>query len=150
MNAEFDLCIKELPKLMAQLRKEPLLPPNDLPTIPSQGIYVFYEDSRPIYVGRSNNMRRRIKEHCAASSTHHSATFAFKLAKKQEKGTAKRTDKALAQDTAFANTFAQKRQKVSNMLVRVIAIEDQITQYLFEAYAVLELGTTEYNDFWTH
>jgi len=36
------------------------------------------------------------------------------------------------------------------MLVRVIAIEDQITQYLFEAYAVLELGTTEYNDFWTH
>jgi len=150
MNAEFDRCIRELPKLMEQLRKEPLLPPNDLPSIPSQGIYVFYEDTTPIYVGRSNNMRRRIKEHCAASSTHHSATFAFKLAKMQEKGAVKRTDNALAQDPAFANTFAQKRQTVSKMCVRVIEINDQITQYLFEAYAVLELGTTEYNDFWTH
>lgn len=153
MNADFQRYCDQLPKLMEQLQKEPLLPPIDLPSIPGQGIYVFYEDNTPIYVGRSNNMRRRIKEHCAASSTHYSATFAFKLAKRKagKKGVdLNRTQKSLAKDLAFANIFSEERRRVSKMYVRVVEIEDQITQYLFEAYAVLELGTKEYNDFWTH
>jgi len=39
--------------------------PYDVENIPdSQGVYVFYDISeRPVYVGRSNNMMRRIKQH---------------------------------------------------------------------------------------
>ncbi|WP_076435343.1 helix-turn-helix domain-containing protein [Bosea sp. TND4EK4] len=39
--------------------------PHDLESIPNEsGVYVFYDISeRPIYVGRSANIRRRIKQH---------------------------------------------------------------------------------------
>ena len=46
---------------------------------PGNGVYVFYEKGEPIYVGRSNRMPSRIREHGANSSDRHSATFALKL-----------------------------------------------------------------------
>jgi hypothetical protein len=153
MKNNFKQYSDKLPALMEQLRNSDLIATNDFPTIPSKGIYVFYEDKKPIYVGRSNRLTKRLREHHAEYSTHYSATFAFKLAKKKagEKGVdLHKTQKALAKDPVFANIFREERQRVSKMSVRVIEIEDQITQYLFETYAVLELGTTDYNDFWTH
>ena len=47
--------------------------------VPNKGIYVFYEDGKPLYVGRSNNLRARINGHGASSETQYGATFAFKL-----------------------------------------------------------------------
>ena len=46
-----------------------------------RGIYVFYEKDKPIYVGRSNRIGKRLKEHSNAYSSHFSASFAFLLAK---------------------------------------------------------------------
>jgi excinuclease UvrABC nuclease subunit len=68
-------------KIVIGIKPGALTVDTSMPTIPSKGVYVFYEDNKPIYVGRSNRMRKRIKEHFAISSTHHSATFAFKLAR---------------------------------------------------------------------
>ena len=52
---------------------------GDYNQAPQRGVYVLYENGKPIYVGRSNAMRRRIREHGADSSDRHSATFAFRL-----------------------------------------------------------------------
>ena len=35
----------------------------------------------PLYVGRSDDIRRRIRLHCRQSAMHNQATFAFRLAK---------------------------------------------------------------------
>jgi hypothetical protein len=50
------------------------------------------------------------------------------------------TRTALGDDQDYAKAFAKARQRVSKMFVRVIEIKDQITQYLFEAYAILLTG----------
>ena len=36
------------------------------------------------------------------------------------------------------------------MTVRAVAVPDDTTSYFFEAYAILALGTTEFNKFETH
>ncbi len=51
MNPEFDLCIRELPKLKEQLKNSNLIPTNELQTVSAKGIYVFYENEKPVYVG---------------------------------------------------------------------------------------------------
>src|SRR6056297_345488 len=59
----------------------------DLSKIPNvNGIYVFYENDKPIYVGRSNRkrLRKRLQEHARKSSNRNSATFAVLLAKEQK------------------------------------------------------------------
>jgi hypothetical protein len=88
MEEEFKVLIDKLPVLFEKLANAGLKPRNNLGTLPQNGIYVFYENGRPIYVGRSNRMKDRIKEHGRPSSTHNSAPFAFNLAKKvaKEKG----------------------------------------------------------------
>jgi len=70
MNTIFQQYIDKLPILMEQLRNSDLITTNNLQTVPSKGIYVFYEDGQPVYVGRSNNMKTRIQFHCRPSSGH--------------------------------------------------------------------------------
>ena len=49
---------------------------------PNRGLYLFSErDNRYLYVGRSNNIRRRYGGHCNPGATRHSANFAFRLAR---------------------------------------------------------------------
>ena len=72
-----------------------------------RGVYVFFENEIPIYVGRTNNLKRRLREH-AQGATHYDATFAFKLAKiEAEKGNVDITgsSKVLIKDEAFKMYF---------------------------------------------
>ena len=46
--------------------------------------------------------------------------------------------------------FTEAKERVSKMSVRVIPIDDPITQTLFEVYASMALDTMEYNYFDTH
>ena len=70
---------------------------NDLPGY--RGVYAFYENGKPIYVGRANNIRRRIQGHTRPSSGSESASFAFNLAKRDYTGNVEmaKTRKALMQ-----------------------------------------------------
>jgi excinuclease UvrABC nuclease subunit len=72
MNAKFEKIINQLSDLMQQLANSPLRQRNSLGDIPNKGIYVFYENEEPIYVGRSNRMKDRIQEHGRKSSYHNS------------------------------------------------------------------------------
>ena len=152
MNAKFEEIINQLSDLMQQLVDSPLRQRNSLGDIPNKGIYVFYENEEPIYVGRSNRMKDRIQEHGRKSSYHNSATFAFILAKEiaNEQGIdIKIKRKALESDSTFADIFFKQKERVSKMNVRVIEIDDPIIQTIFEVYVSMELNT-EYNDFDTH
>ena len=129
-----------------------------LPKIPEKGIYVFYETSNPLYVGRSDRMRERILEHGRPSSLHNSATFAFLLA--METATYNGVDfTGLTRDDlqitdGFKYLYGQAKERVRNMQVKVVEVIDPIEQSVFEVYAALHLKTTRdhggYNDFENH
>jgi hypothetical protein len=54
--------------------------PRDLPV---RGIYLFSEGGKDLYIGRTNRMRHRLRGHCVTSANHFSATFAFRIARKE-------------------------------------------------------------------
>jgi len=153
MNDEFKTLVHKLPVLFERLANAPLRPWNNLGPLPQNGIYVLFENGRPIYVGRSNRMKDRIKEHGRPSSTHNSAPFAFNLAKKvaEEKGVnVNRRRSDLEKDPIFSALFSEAKERVSRMSVKVVEVDNPIIQTLLEVYAALCLRTTEYNDFDTH
>jgi hypothetical protein len=118
-----------------------------------KGIYVFYEDECPIYVGRTDGMKRRLQEHGRPSSTHNSATFAFNIAEIEAVGKGidvSRTRIELEKDPTFAPLFRKAKERVSGMGVRVVEVDDPIIQTLLEVYATIVLNTKEYNRFDTH
>jgi hypothetical protein len=151
MNERFQKIIDTFPTLMDRLNNSPFITKNEFSNVPKKGIYVFYENNLPIYVGRTNRMRNRLKEHCQQSSGHESATFAFNLAKEKAKDTLinlSQRRKDLQKDPLFSRIYTEEKERVSIMKIKVIEIEDPIVQTLFEVYAHLELKTK--NDFKTH
>ena len=80
VNDHFDKIVEKMQPNLEMLSASNPLARENLSSIPQRGIYVFYEDGIPIYVGRSNRMKQRLQEHSRASSRHNSATFAFNLA----------------------------------------------------------------------
>ena len=152
MTEEFDQIIAEMPRLLSSLEAAELLGRNDLHNIPQRGVYVLYEDGKPIYVGRSNRLRKRLLEHSRRSSTHTSATFSFNLAKEEaaKRGIdTSRSRNQLERDSIFNGLFTQAKERVSLMKIRMVQIENPVIQTLFEVYAALELKTP-YNDFDSH
>lgn len=148
MTTTFWGATEQVRSLMDELTASQELAWHDYLEAPEKGVYVFYESRRPIYVGRSNRMRARIREHGAESSDRYSATFAFRLLRMHldaPAGTAKEIEEA------YREEYRRQRERVRAMTFRAVPIEDQLLQTLFEIYAILELGTyPEYNDFDTH
>ncbi len=63
MDEQFRRLTDQLPKLLDDLVRSPARPWSELGPLPERGIYVFYENGRPIYVGRPNHMRTRLRRH---------------------------------------------------------------------------------------
>ncbi len=134
-----------LDSCVSQLINTPVIPIKDVMNI--NGIYVFYEDGKPIYVGRTNKnrMRKRLQEHMASYSNQNSSTFAFQLYKDMV------GDKTLSKVETKDHVFLEAKLRVSKMEIRVIEIEDPIIQTILEPYMAYKLGTLDgYNSFMTH
>ena len=43
------------------------------------GVYIFYKNGKPIYVGRANNLKKRLKSHLSQSKTSSSSSFRRKI-----------------------------------------------------------------------
>jgi len=54
--------------------------PRDMPR---SGVYLFTENGKHLYVGRSNVLRKRHGRHCRPGATHRQAAFAFLLAREK-------------------------------------------------------------------
>jgi hypothetical protein len=151
MNETFGEHIERMPAYMEKLLASDLLTRDQLACVPQSGIYVFYENGSAVYVGRSNTMRSRLQAHSRPSSGHGSATFAFLLALRHRD--CPQCDGMTRSDIqaheAFRVLYDECKLRVANMQVRVVEIEDQVDQTLFEVYAALELAT-EHNDWRTH
>lgn len=143
--------LKPMDNLFFQLYKkflsQPLLNRLDLPSF--GGIYAFYENARPIYVGRADNIKKRISGHCLPGSSHNSANFAFNLARiefeeKLTESIAGR--KALIEHPDFGDTFSKFKKQLSASKIRCIKIQNDIIQTMFEPYLALKLKTYPINN----
>ena len=56
MNAEFQAIIDQMEPLLTWLRRFEPLTWDNLRSLPQQGVYVFYDNDRPIYTGRSRRI----------------------------------------------------------------------------------------------
>lgn len=152
MNVQFQTTIEKFPEYMTNLLKTTPVHYSELKDIPKRGIYVYYENDNPIYVGRSQNLRQRLRQHRQQSSDHHSATFAFLIARRDAYKTGlhiKGTREDLQKNNNFSQLFADAKRRVQHMKVQILQMDYPVEQTLFEVYAALELKT-EYNTWETH
>src|SRR5262245_23531342 len=82
MHADFATAIDALHESFQALIGMTPVSAGHLPgRMPQQGVYLFTEGGRHLYVGRSNNIRGRYARHCLPGATHRMAAFAFHLAR---------------------------------------------------------------------
>jgi hypothetical protein len=155
LNPHFFELIKDFDSLLAQLLAMPPVTAHSLPPImPKKGIYLFSENEKHLYVGRSNNIRGRIGRHYRPGSTHRMAAFAFHIAREMTgnlKAAYKKegSRKALIGDSAFLNAFSVAKERIGMMELRFVEVIDPNQQAIFEVYVSIALKTP-YNDFDTH
>jgi len=151
MDEKFLNTINLLPVKLEQLKKTNAITAKDLSNVPKKGVYIFWEENKAIYVGRTDNMKRRLTEHGRKSSKHNDASFAFKIAKTKAAllGINTGTRKELEKNPQFSILFSEAKRQVSEMEIKFIEIEEPLDQALFEIYAATVLKT-RYNDFKNH
>jgi hypothetical protein len=155
VNKRFRQFVAGLEPAFRQLVEAEPVRIQDLPALmPARGIYLFSEKGRHLYVGRSNNLRRRLQEHFRPSSTHNSAPFAFRLTRGttghvHASYTTKGSRETLAKSRKFKEAFTRAKERVRRMQVRFVEENDPLKQALLEMYTAVALHTP-YNDFDTH
>lgn len=122
--------------------------------VPLECIYLFSENGRPLYVGRTRKLRQRLRNHRGNASEHNQAVFAFKLAREvtgRTRASYSKQDsrKTLGEDPDFAAAFSKAKLRIRSMELRFIEEKDPLRQALLEIYASFVLRTP-YNDFDTH
>jgi len=151
MNERFRTYVEELePKLQELLSMEPVTPLS-LPrkTPPKEGVYLFSENGKHLYVGRTRRLRQRIRE----QSRSEEAPFAFRLAR-EETGcteatyTTKGSRKDLMSRPEFQDAVRNALSRIQQMEVRYVEEDDPIKQTLLEIYVAVVLETP-YNSFAT-
>ncbi|MBV1701218.1 MAG: hypothetical protein KGQ46_05290 [Hyphomicrobiales bacterium] len=122
---------------------------------PKRGVYLFTEKGTHMYVGRSNRLFERYKNHWGTQSSGGKAAFAFKLAR-QTTGFSKATYKkgpgsrqSLDIDPTFKQAFKDAKERIRAMEYRWVEATDPTFQCLLEIYVSIVLAT-KYNDFDTH
>jgi hypothetical protein len=121
----------------------------------ARGVYLFSENGRHLYVGRSNRLLDRYKNHWMASKTEREAAFAFRLARMAtgfEKATYQKGDgsrKGLALNADFIDAFMQAKARIRDMEHRWVIEPHATTQCLLEIYVATALETP-FNDFDNH
>lgn len=124
-------------KLLSRLN-----PPRDFP-----GCYVFIEGEKPVYVGISRGVVKRLVQHLNHDS-HYSASLVFRMASKEYPHEMKR-DQAM-KDDQFRAAFFGRQEHLRNMKVAYVEINNDLELYLFEVFAAMRLDTDTWNTFRTH
>ncbi len=135
------------------------MPPVTIATLPRDAprecVYLFSEQGKNLYVGRTRHLKRRLREHSIPSAQHNQAVFAFRLARETTgrlvaaySGEGRRASLA-TDDAAFAAAFTAAKARVRAMEVRYVEETEPLRQALLEIYAAVVLATP-FNDFNTH
>ena len=106
------------------------------------GIYALEERDQIVYVGRTRNLRKRLRSHISFSKRANKASFAFRRTRietgKQATYKTRDAKKTLMKDPVFVEAYIRHIERIKQMTVRFVEIADPVTQYLFELYAHLE------------
>jgi hypothetical protein len=149
----FAQAVKEVEEKCSTLLASPKYSMSDLPKVlPLAGVYLFSENGRALYVGRTNKMKKRLQYH--ARNNHNQATFAFLLAREETGRTKASYQKDGSRDDllrlpVFREAFDMSRERIRKMDVQFVAESDPIRQALLEICAALHAGAV-CNDFDNH
>ena len=99
-----------------------------------RGVYLFTEKGKHLYVGRSNRLFERYKNHWGPNKTGRGAAFAFKLAREatgfmkaaHKKGPGSRENLAL--DPTFGAAFLAAKERIRAMEYRWVEEADPTCQ----------------------
>ena len=155
MNSNFAEVVESLEPSFQRLLEMYSVLTTTLPIdTPKSGIYLFTENGKHLYVGRSNRLKSRVRNHGAESSKGNVASFAFKMARLQtgnKIATYKRENsrKSLMQQPTFVLAFEEAKARIRKMEVRFVEETDQLRQSVLEMYVIVALDTP-FNDFDTH
>lgn len=146
-----------------KLKLSPKVLKEELPNKP--GIYVFYKGDEAIYVGRTDNIKKRVQHHVRTSSQNGSATFAFNLAKKDyervfevtlktrrntkqkdTQGIIWTTRKDLEKREDFKPFFDARKDYLTDCKFRFIKEENDLLQAMLEPYIAYKLDTYPINN----
>ena len=152
MNKELQGILAQMEPLLTQLWNCPAETFATRTRLPNRGVYAFCEGDNILYIGRSNQIWERIRTHGVKGATQEKANFAFRLLAQKyalevgHEAAANRGQIA----KQYAAGFQEQKQRVRNMTIKAVSIDDDTVSYFFEAYAIVALGTTEFNKFEPH
>ena len=157
MNSKFlDLIEKTPPSFKQLMNMRPVRNGCFGRSTPQRGVYLFSErDNGHLYVGRSNNIRTRYGGHYNPGATHHSATFAFNLAREttgKVKPRYKRgpySREGLMKNDEFLAAFNEAKARIRLMDFRFVEENNPMKQCILEIYTAIALETP-YNNFDNH
>lgn len=114
-----------------------------------KGIYIFLEENKPIYVGISQTILRRIKQHFTGKN-HNESTLSFNLASIKYEKEKNKKFKGNRKDFPY-NKYRSLIQEHMQESFKIIidSEEDDYKLYLKEFYLSCYLKT-KYNTFETH
>lgn len=130
------------------------IPVADTKLLPRQpGIYLFTENGRHLYVGRTRKLRGRIRGHSKPASRTNQAHFAVHLARESyEAEHGEPPQKPFLGHEEFHRHFAAAKLRIAAMEVRYVLTPPSsmdALQAVLEIYVAMELQA-RYNDFGTH
>lgn len=160
-----------LPSLLCRLLSSPVYRLGDDrpdPASDQHGVYLFTEEGRNMYVGRTGlTERARLAGKSGSSSfltrlTGHverdpgSASFAWRLTMERalaevetgEREPLPKTRKLRVKDPGLLKLFEEEQRRVAAMDFQTVEINDERVSYVFELYAAWTLETP-YNSFAT-
>ncbi len=155
MSPELKQKIEAIEQVVASI---PGLPTHTRGSLPKEtagpGIYVLSEGPVIQYVGRANDIRKRVQQHSRPSSGGNAAPFAFRLAKQAlnlSRATyTKKGSRAEIEKTAgFKKAFSDAKTRIRAMDVRFVREGDPVTQAIMEICVAVELKAL-HNDFGNH
>lgn len=116
-------------------------------TIDFPGCYVFLDEDKPIYVGISRGVVKRLTQHLNHDS-HFSASLVYRMASEEYPHEMKR-EQAM-KDEQFRSVFFDVQERLKTMRIAFVEISNDLELYLFEVYAAMKLDTDTWNTFRTH
>jgi predicted GIY-YIG superfamily endonuclease len=111
------------------------------------GCYVFCDQGKPVYVGISRGLVKRLVQHLNFES-HYTASLVYKMATEDYPHEMKR-DQAM-KDDQFKEVFLSAQGRLRQMTVAFVEINNDLELYVFEVLAAMKLDTDTWNTFRTH
>jgi hypothetical protein len=150
---DFAQAVNAVEEKCSQLLASPGYRMDSLPKeITSAGVYLLSENGHALYVGRTNNLLKRLQSH--TRNNHNQATLAFLIARNQTGNTKASYQKVgsrkdLLTQPEFRSAFDASRQRIREMDVQFVEETSPVRQALLVICTALWVEAP-YNDFDNH